>query len=105
VLVAAIEVTDNRAESRYEARVDGRLAGFAAYRLGTGEHDGEIVFPHTEIDSAFGGQGVGSALIRAALDDVARRGGLRVRPDCPFVAGWLDKHPDYAHLRNDPAPG
>jgi predicted GNAT family acetyltransferase len=48
---------------------------------------------------------VGSALIRAALDDVARRGGLRVRPDCPFVAGWLDKHPDYAHLRSDPAPG
>ncbi len=88
-----IEVKDNPGERRYEASRDGERAGFAEYRI-----DGEtITFFHTEIDSAFEGQGIGSALVRSALDDVRGRG-LRVVPQCPFVKSWIDKHPDYADL-------
>jgi predicted GNAT family acetyltransferase len=85
----AVDVHDNQDESRYEARVDGELAGFAEYRL-TGER---ITFVHTEVDDAFEGQGVGSAIARGALGD-ARERGLAVVPLCPFIAGYIAKHQD-----------
>jgi uncharacterized protein len=89
-----VTVRDNPAESRFEAYVGDRLAGFSAYELA----DGVITFTHTEVDDAFEGQGVGSALVRQELDAVRADGGLRVRPLCPFVRAWIDKHPDYADL-------
>ena len=88
-------VTSNNPEaSRYEARLDGELAGFAEYLL----RDGQIVFTHTVVADAFEGRGVGSALVRAALDDVRETGGLAVVPRCPFVKTWIEKHPDYQPL-------
>ena len=61
------------------------------------ESDGVVLMPHTEVDDAEEGKGVGSALARRALDDV-RAAGKRVRPACPFVRGWIDHHPDYEDL-------
>jgi predicted GNAT family acetyltransferase len=87
------EVADDRLRSRWEARVDGDLAGAAAYELA----DGVVTFTHTVVADAFEGQGVGSALARTALDD-ARARGLAVVPRCPFIAGWIEHHPDYADL-------
>lgn len=79
---------------RYELRVDGEIAGFAAYQTTTDL----IVFTHTEIDPRFEGQGLGSALAQAAFDDVRAAGGRRVLPLCPFVRSWIARHPDYADL-------
>jgi predicted GNAT family acetyltransferase len=87
------QVSDNAAESRYEIRVDGRLAGFAQYRV----RDGAVVFTHTEVDEEYEGQGVGSALARGALDDVRSRG-ARAVPLCPFIKGYIDRHPEYRDL-------
>ena len=87
-------VTDNPAEHRFEVRVDGRLAGFAEYRAKRhGDGPDLLVFTHTEIDEAFEGRGLGSALVRTALDTVRDRG-LAVRPDCPFVRAYIARHPD-----------
>lgn len=88
-------VTDNPDESRYEVWVGEKLAGFAEYdRRGK-----TTVFTHTEIDDAFAGQGLGKVLAAGALDDVVARGGTIV-PVCPFIAGYLKKHPDYEeHVR------
>lgn len=88
------EVRHDADLQRYAAYVDGRLAGFTTYTLS----DHLIVFQHTEVDGAFEGQGVGSALARAALDDVRADGGRRVVPSCPFIRGWIAKHPDYTDL-------
>ncbi|AKT52319.1 GNAT family N-acetyltransferase [Arsenicicoccus sp. oral taxon 190] len=86
-------VTRNDDLHRYEIRHDGELAGFADVRL-----EGDVlVVPHTEIDPAFGGQGLGSELVRGLLDDIRARG-LRVEPACSFVASYLDKHQEYADL-------
>lgn len=52
---------------------------------------------HTEIDSRFAGRGLGGVLAREALDD-ARARGLSVLPYCPFIRGWIAKHPQYADL-------
>jgi predicted GNAT family acetyltransferase len=89
-----VQVTDNPAENRFEARLDGELAGIAVYRLDSDR----IVFLHTEVDDRFEGHGIGSALARTALDDVRERGGLEVVPQCPFIASWIEKHPDYRDL-------
>jgi hypothetical protein len=87
-------VVDVPEESRFEIRVDGRLAGFAEYRTKPdGAHPGLLVFTHTEIDDAFEGRGLGSALVRAALD-TARDRRVPVRPDCPFVRAYVARHPD-----------
>ena len=59
--------------------------------------DDVIVFTHTEVEPEFEGRGVGGALARAALDDAAARK-LTVRPLCPFIAGWIARHPDYEYL-------
>ena len=77
----------------YEIDVDGKRAGLAAYEL-TGD---VISFTHTEIDDAYEGQGLGSQLARAALDD-ARARGLKVKPLCPFIRGWIKRHEDYQDL-------
>ena len=89
----SVHVADAPERSRFEITVDGALAGFAEYRL----RPGRITFVHTEIDDAYAGRGLGGRLARAALDDVRARG-LAVRPDCPFIKGWIAKHPDYADL-------
>jgi predicted GNAT family acetyltransferase len=91
------DVTDVPARARYEVTVDGELAGFAQYR----EVDGARVFTHTEIFDAFEGKGVGSALARGALDDV-RAQGRRLVALCPFIAGYLGRHDEYADLVDAP---
>ncbi|WP_328466718.1 N-acetyltransferase [Actinoplanes sp. NBC_00393] len=87
-------VTEVPERERFEARDEaGELAGVLTYQL-TGNI---IVFTHTEVTPAFEGSGAGSALARAGLDE-ARAKGRTVVPMCPFVSGWLDKHPEYESL-------
>lgn len=82
-----VTVTDVPERTRYEARVDGELAAFADY-IPTDEL---LAFTHTEVLPAFEGKGVGSALVREALDDVRARQ-RRVLAVCPFVSGWIARH-------------
>jgi uncharacterized protein len=78
--------------------VDDGVAGFAEYH----DHAGRRTFTHTEIDDAYEGQGLGSTLVRFALDD-ARERGLEVIPVCPFVRGYIARHPqDYVDLVPQP---
>ncbi len=86
-----LNVTDTG--DSYVIRADGVQVGLSLYR----RRGDRVVFTHTEVDPAFEGHGVGSALARAALDDVRARG-LRAVPLCPFVRAWIDRHPDYEDL-------
>jgi predicted GNAT family acetyltransferase len=89
--------TDHPERSRFEVTVDGDLAGYAEYvRKGNGP--GAIIdFTHTKVDDRFEGQGVGSALIRAALETVRERG-EQALPHCPFVRAYIGRHPEYVDL-------
>ena len=92
--MTAVTVTRNDDEARYEAHIDGALAGFAQYQL----TDELVVFTHTEVDPAFEGKGVGGALARFGLDDVRDEGKRKVMPLCPFIKGWIVKHPEYKSI-------
>jgi uncharacterized protein len=90
---ADAEVVDAPERSRYELRLGGLLIGVAAYR----RRDGRIAFVHTTVDASCEGHGFGSRLVAAALDD-ARRQGLEIVPLCPFVAHYVETHPEYQEL-------
>jgi predicted GNAT family acetyltransferase len=85
-------VSNNPAHHRYEFAVNGHIAA-TYYQIA----DGVITFVHTEVPPELGGKGIGSILIKGALDQV-RAAGLKVIAQCPFVKAYIDKHPDYADL-------
>lgn len=89
--MANVEVTRNTDRTRWEAHLEGELAGFAEYQL----TDELYVFTHTEVDPKFEGKGAGSALVRTALDEIRAEGTRKVLPICPFVKSWILRHPDY----------
>ncbi|KQS03165.1 acetyltransferase [Sphingomonas sp. Leaf357] len=86
------EPHDNPAQSRFELEQDGDTA-FAAYRL-TGD---TITFTHTIVPKPLEGQGIASRLIAFALAE-ARAKGLKVVPECSFVAAYIERHPDTQDL-------
>ena len=89
-----VQVSDNPDRSRFEAHLDGELAGFADYETA----DGLVTLTHTEVFDAFEGRGVGSDLARGALDAVRADGGRKVLPRCPFIRSWIEEHADYQDL-------
>lgn len=91
--MTGIEVRDVPEEGRYELVVDGGIAGIADYA----RRGNVVVLPHTVIDPARRGQGLGAVLVRHVLDDVRRRGELIV-PRCWYVAQFVHDHPEYADL-------
>jgi predicted GNAT family acetyltransferase len=89
-----VKTVHNSQAHRYEGWCDDELAGFAEYQL----TDQLVVFTHTEVDDRFEGRGVGSAIARFALEDVRDQGTRKVLPLCPFIKGWIEKHPDFVPL-------
>ena len=88
-----LSVTAVPESCHYEARAGDRVLGMANYQ----RRGDRVVFTHTEVDPDAEGSGVGSTLVRGALDDV-RTHGRQVVPRCSFVRAWIDRHPDYADL-------
>ena len=86
------DIIDNKAHHRFELEVEGHVAK-SFYRI----ENGVITFIHTEVPPELGGKGIGSRLIKGALDQV-RTSGLKVIAECPFVKAYIDKHAEYADL-------
>ena len=89
----SVEVADNPGERRFEASVEGDLAGLLYYST----RPGKLVLVHTEVSDEFEGHGVGSRLVAGALDDIRARG-LKVTALCPFAAAYIENHDEYADL-------
>ena len=82
-------VTDNEAESRFELRLDGELAGFIDYRR-AGD---TVALTHAEVRPELRNRGNAETMTREALADLKRRG-LQAKPVCPFVVAYVRRHPD-----------
>ncbi len=87
-----VTVGNNEAAGRYEAHVDGRLAVVDYRRVG-----GRITYTHTEVPDELEGQGIAGKMAHVALDD-ARAQRLEVVPQCPYIADYIERHPEYQDL-------
>ena len=83
---------DNTEKKQYEIHVDDDLA-----RIEYMKAQGKIFLTHTEVPEKFEGKGIGSALVRQVLDDI-RQKELALVPLCPFVAAFINRHPEYNSL-------
>lgn len=91
------DVRDIPEESKFVIEVDGQRAGHLEYEL----RKGLIIAVHTDVDDSYEGQGLGGKLAEALLKS-AGDAGLKVRPLCPFVKSYLERHPDYQDLLEGP---
>ena len=87
-----MEVTDNSAKNRFELNAGYHIA-MAYYTLAPGI----ITFTHTEVPKELSGRGIGTKLARGALEQVQARG-LKVVAQCPFIAAFIHKNPEFAGL-------
>ena len=90
-------IRDNPERHRFEIDLGDGTFAIAEYTL----RPGKIMFTHTEVPKAHEGKGIGTTLIRFALD-AARERGLKVIPICPFFAAYMQKHAEVQDLL-DPA--
>lgn len=91
-MTQAVDITHNQAANRFETTIEGHT-GFISYQ----DQGDRIVYDHTIVPSELGGKGVGSALVKHALD-YARSEGKKVIPTCSFVASYINKHAEYQDL-------
>jgi hypothetical protein len=95
-----ISVERRDEERRYVLLLDGETAGELVFRDRGG---GVLAFLHTEVDPARQRRGLGSALVKYALDD-AREQDFKIVAICAFVEAFVHDHPEYADLAvADPA--
>jgi predicted GNAT family acetyltransferase len=89
------DVLDNPSQQRFELEAQGHTA-FIAYR-----RRGEVFsLDHTEVPEEMSGGGVGSALVKGALELVRKQGG-KVIARCSFVAAYIDRHAEYRTLLSE----
>ena len=87
-----LKVTDNKEKERFEIDLDGKTA-----LIDYSEQNGVVAMTHTEVPPEFEGKGVGSQLVKGALE-IVKNDGKRVRPLCTFVAAYIERHPEYQSL-------
>lgn len=87
-----MELIDNQEAKQYEMYVDGSLVKIEYIRA-----KNKIYLTHTEVPVALEGQGLGSQIIKLALEDIDKRD-LTLIPMCPFVAGYIKKNPEWKKL-------
>ena len=86
------EVRDNPEARRYELAVDDGVA-VMTYNL----NPPQLMITETLVPEALEGRGLASRLAAAVVADVRARG-LVLLPVCPYLAGWLQKHPEHADV-------
>jgi len=88
------DVIDNTDEKRFEIHIEGYIA-FEDYEFfTTSQGEDGIAYTHTEVPEELGGRGIAGYLAKSILDDAAAKN-LRVKPICPYIKAYIDKHAEY----------
>ncbi len=88
-----LEVKNNQTKNQFETNLDGKTA-LIKYQK---EADGTLNLFHTEVPDEFEGKGVGSQLVKNALEQI-KADNLKINPSCPFIAAYIKRHPEYKNL-------
>lgn len=86
------ELKNNRINKQFEFHIDGLIPKLEYIRA-----KDRIFLTHTEVPEKLEGQGIGSRLIKAVLEEIERQD-LTLVPLCPFVAGYIKEHPEWKKL-------
>ena len=92
-------VRDTTQDHRFELDV-GDVTAFVSYSI-TGS---VVTLIHTEVPESLSGKGVGSMLVRETLE-LLRARGAQIVAECPFVAAYIQRHPEYRDLIDDRTHG
>ena len=87
------ELIDNEERHQYECHIGKYVPKIEYIKT----KNGEIYLTHTEVPVALEGKGVSSQLAEKVLKDIEKQE-LRLVPLCPFVAGYIQKHPDWRRI-------
>ncbi|HKJ10836.1 MAG TPA: GNAT family N-acetyltransferase [Ornithinimicrobium sp.] len=91
--MSRITVVNNAAASRFEIERDGNLVGHLDYQT----QGGTVDLIHAEVDPSTRGEGLGAALVKGALDAIWDEK-MTIIASCPFVASYIEQHPEYEPL-------
>ena len=83
---------DNAEKKQYEFHVDGQSPKIEYIKT-----KDKIYLTHTEVPKGLEGKGIGTELIRQALNDIKEKEFTLV-PLCPFVALFIKRNPEYKQL-------
>lgn len=83
----------NPSQNRFEI-VQNEQTAVANYELGATA----MTVTHIIVPPGLRGQGIASDLARAVIQH-ARDEGLKIRPQCSFMAAFFERHPENADLR------
>jgi predicted GNAT family acetyltransferase len=84
-----LQPVNNPEHKRFEIRL-GEEVAMIEYLL----QGANITMHHTEVPPAFEGKGIAGKLAKFALD-WAQENGYKVNALCPYVKGYVAKHPEY----------
>jgi len=87
-----MQVINNKKNQQFEVRLDDHLA-LLQYRI----RKDTMFFIHTKVPAPFAGKGIASLLAKEGLE-YAKREGYYIALLCPFVRGYVKKHPEYLDL-------
>lgn len=85
-------ILDNQEKKRFEMKVDNHIA-FVEY-IKTND---KFFLTHTEVPTELEGQGIASNMVKQVLE-IVEKTELSLIPLCPFVAGYIKKHPEWKKL-------
>lgn len=85
-------INHNEQAQRFETTIEGQT-GYISYQ----DKGDTLVYDHTIVPQALGGRGIGSVLVKHALD-YAHEHNKKVIPQCSFVDAYIHKHSEYQDL-------
>ena len=81
-------------DKTFDLFYDAEKAGFLEYNK---NKEGILEITHTEVDPEFGGKGLGTELVKAAVED-AQMNNLKILSLCPYAKKVIEKTPEFKDL-------
>lgn len=91
-MVEDMTVIQNEEENRFEIDLGDAIA-LLEYNIA----GNNIIYTHTEVPPAHGGQGIAGKMAHEAME-YAKNNGLKVQALCPFVKKYVIEHPEYHEI-------
>lgn len=86
-------VTHIKNANRFEVLLENGQTAYLNYN----EFDNSLNLSHTYVPKSFEGKGIAAAIVKIALD-YARKNNLSIIPSCPYVAAYIERHPEHRDL-------